>query len=159
MVHVVQPSDLYAVTECPMGDKCEKCQSQLQLNLETVSTQMGIFCLTLCDECCEFERLPKFFPVQVVERVLEHCVHLGIDADRMAALMEQEEREQKEGELALAPASAPRDISAFTPYDWEKGRWINEWDDSIDDYAPCQPIGCDHGRHLPGCYYTAGDEQ
>lgn len=34
----------------------------------------------------------------------------------------------------------------------------NEVDDSLSDgdhivYAPCQPIGCDNGYHLPGCVY------
>lgn len=36
---------------------------------------------------------------------------------------------------------------------------INEWDDSIEAPAPCQPIGCDNGYHVPGCYYAVADEQ
>lgn len=34
---------------------------------------------------------------------------------------------------------------------------INELDDSIGAPAPCQPIGCDNGIHLPGCYYARVD--
>lgn len=34
-------------------------------------------------------------------------------------------------------------------------QYPNEWDDSIDDYAPCMPIGCDNGKCLPGCWYGA----
>jgi hypothetical protein len=30
---------------------------------------------------------------------------------------------------------------------------VNEWDDSLDMPAPCQPIGCDNGYHLPGCVF------
>lgn len=30
---------------------------------------------------------------------------------------------------------------------------INEWDDSINGWAPCRPIGCDADMHLPGCVY------
>lgn len=30
---------------------------------------------------------------------------------------------------------------------------VNEWDDSLDMPAPCQPIGCDNGYHVPGCFY------
>jgi hypothetical protein len=32
----------------------------------------------------------------------------------------------------------------------------NEWDDSLDMPAPCNPIGCDNGIHLPGCVYDDG---
>lgn len=35
---------------------------------------------------------------------------------------------------------------------------INEWDDSIGDLAPCQPIGCDAGMHLPGCAYAIEED-
>lgn len=31
---------------------------------------------------------------------------------------------------------------------------VNEWDDSSEAPAPCQPIGCDAGLHLPGCYWS-----
>lgn len=31
---------------------------------------------------------------------------------------------------------------------------VNEWDDSTDSPAPCRPIGCDNGFHLPGCVYA-----
>jgi len=36
---------------------------------------------------------------------------------------------------------------------------INEWDDSTQAPAPCQPIGCDNGYHLPGCYFAVADRQ
>lgn len=35
---------------------------------------------------------------------------------------------------------------------------INEWDDSVGDLAPCRPIGCDNGFHLPGCAFAERDE-
>lgn len=35
---------------------------------------------------------------------------------------------------------------------------INEWDDSLGIPAPCQPIGCDNGNHLPGCWYAAAED-
>lgn len=39
---------------------------------------------------------------------------------------------------------------------------VNEVDDSLSSpdgivYAPCQPIGCDNGQHLPGCAYAEVD--
>jgi hypothetical protein len=36
-------------------------------------------------------------------------------------------------------------------------RIINEWDDSVEMPAPCQPIGCDNGHHLSGCTYEIAD--
>lgn len=39
----------------------------------------------------------------------------------------------------------------------EPRKVINEWDDSIGDLAPCQPIGCDAGFHLPGCAFAEAD--
>lgn len=42
--------------------------------------------------------------------------------------------------------------------------WVNEVDDSLsmEDvivFAPCQPIGCDNGHHLPNCYYASSDAE
>jgi hypothetical protein len=34
---------------------------------------------------------------------------------------------------------------------------VNEYDDSLGIPAPCQPIGCDNGYHLPGCTYAQAD--
>jgi hypothetical protein len=53
------------------------------------------------------------------------------------------ERDEAEG---FVPASAP----------------VNEVDDSLSGdgftvYAPCQPLGCDNGYHLPGCVYASSD--
>jgi len=33
----------------------------------------------------------------------------------------------------------------------------NEYDESLDALAPCQPIGCDNGHHVPGCFYAKDD--
>lgn len=33
----------------------------------------------------------------------------------------------------------------------------NEYDESLDALAPCQPIGCDNGIHVPGCFYAKAD--
>jgi hypothetical protein len=40
---------------------------------------------------------------------------------------------------------------------------VNEVDDSLSEpgypvYAPCQPIGCDNGHHLPGCVFIERDQ-
>lgn len=36
---------------------------------------------------------------------------------------------------------------------------VNEWDDSVGAPAPCIPIGCDNGYHLPGCFYGGLDDE
>ncbi len=87
-------ADLHAVSNCPMGETCENCGSEFELNIETVETKvMGVFCLTLCDECTEFERMPKMTPVMVTHAVLQHCGHLEITADRMDQLMTEGEKQ------------------------------------------------------------------
>jgi len=63
---------------------------------------------------------------------------------------------------ALVSARRPQ-FRKETPVDETPAAPINEVDDSLSDedgivYAPCQPIGCDNGFHLPGCVYAEADQ-
>lgn len=40
----------------------------------------------------------------------------------------------------------------------EAHRWFSESDEDAVDLAPCQPIGCDNGIHLPGCQFEEVNE-
>ena len=55
---------------------------------------MGVFCATVCTRCVDAGNPP---PVrgwgQAVLRVWDHCEHLSIDLDQMAALLDAEARE------------------------------------------------------------------
>lgn len=85
---VIVASDLFSAAWCPIGEGCENCGSAIDLNVETVETKtMGIFCLTLCDECTEFNRIPSLSAPAVADRVLRHCGHLDITSDYMDHLI------------------------------------------------------------------------
>lgn len=56
--------------------------------MRTVGSPVGVFCVTMCSACVMWDQLPNFAVVSAVNAALEHCGHLGIDADQMAAAME-----------------------------------------------------------------------
>lgn len=82
--------DLDDTTGCPTSDACEGCGSTHDLRVVTVDTVVGVYCLTLC--AAELVRpVPsRTSAPQAVHRVMEHCGHLGIDADEMARLIDED---------------------------------------------------------------------
>jgi hypothetical protein len=81
-------------TRCPVDDTCATCGSPTNLAVATAETAVGVFCVTLCGTCGDDGALPRgrSWP-GAVHASLEHCGHLGIDADQMADLMEKERTE------------------------------------------------------------------
>lgn len=77
---------------CPLGEICIFCGTSQELAVATLESPVGVFCLTMCDDCGERGRLPGFPVAYAVHASLEHCGHLGINADQMAAAMEAERR-------------------------------------------------------------------
>lgn len=77
-------------SNCPLNESCVYCGTIQELVVATLESPVGVFCMTMCDECGERGRLPGFPVAHAVRASLEHCGHLGIDADEMAALMEAE---------------------------------------------------------------------
>lgn len=82
--------DLDDTRSCPVGPACVACEGVDGLGVSTLETPVGVLCVTLCDACVDAGRLPGLAAATAVGRVLDHCGHLGIDADRMAAVMAAE---------------------------------------------------------------------
>jgi hypothetical protein len=80
-------------SNCPLNESCIYCGTIQELVVATLESPVGVFCITMCDECGESgvcNRLPGLPVADAVRASLEHCAHLGIDGDEMAALMEAE---------------------------------------------------------------------
>jgi hypothetical protein len=75
---------------CPIGGACETCGDDLDLHLATVTTPIGVYCVTMCQDCIGDAELPPMSWGRAVRRALKHCEHLGVTADRMADLMAAE---------------------------------------------------------------------
>lgn len=81
--------DLDDTARCPVDSSCFSCRGVADLAARTVTSSVGVFCITLCAFCFQEEQLPRFSPASAVRATLEHCGHLGIDADQMSAAMRQ----------------------------------------------------------------------
>ncbi len=94
-------ADVDDTTRCPVATSCESCDrpgvpcweergssDESVLWVLTADSGMGgVFCMTLCGECCE-RPLPSFGVLEAATRVADHCEHLGINLDEMARLVE-----------------------------------------------------------------------
>lgn len=76
-------------SNCPVAPACFGCGTDDGLAVATLQTMVGVVCLTTCPDCAHGRINLGLFAA--VEKSLEHCVHLGIDADEMAAAMEVEQ--------------------------------------------------------------------
>lgn len=85
--------DLYDASRCPVAERCESCGAGAGLTVATAHTPIGVLCVTLCGDCEDANKLPPIRAWSVAaERIGDHCVHLGIDLDQAAALLEAEEK-------------------------------------------------------------------
>lgn len=76
-------------TNCPLGHRCESCGAAGdRLTVQTATTAVGVLCLTLCPRCAASDVAPPVPVATAVRLVMQHCQHLGIDADQMAAAMD-----------------------------------------------------------------------
>ncbi len=92
--------DVDDTSRCPVATLCESCarpgvpcweergsdESVLWV-LSAASGMGGVFCMTLCGECCDLP-LPSFGALEAATRVADHCEHLEINLDEMALLVE-----------------------------------------------------------------------
>jgi hypothetical protein len=80
--------DLGRTDRCPLGAVCESCGGVEDLAVSTVETPVGVHCVTLCGACYIAGQVPSVagWPA-TVDAAGAHCLHLGIDADQMAAAM------------------------------------------------------------------------
>jgi hypothetical protein len=84
------PLDLDNTAGCPLGMRCESCGVERDdLRLETASgSRLGVMCLTLCPRCADSDVIPPVSVSTAARLVGQHCAHLGIDLEDMAAAME-----------------------------------------------------------------------
>ena len=81
--------DLDDTTGCPVGVRCESCGTeQGPLTVETATAaRLGVMCLTLCRRCAAFDDQIPVAVSTAVRLIGQHCAHLGITVDDMAAAM------------------------------------------------------------------------
>jgi hypothetical protein len=78
-------------TRCPVAAACASCGTGADLAVCTAQTPVGVYCLTLCDRCVDEGRLPRPGSLaKAYEAVGGHAVHVGLDVDQMAALLDEE---------------------------------------------------------------------
>lgn len=82
--------DLDHTGNCPLGHRCESCGVERDdLAVETAGLgRLGVACLTLCPPCAGSGITPPVAVSTAVRLVGQHCQHLGITVDDMAAAME-----------------------------------------------------------------------
>jgi hypothetical protein len=79
---------------CPRAGRCQACGAARRLDVATYQTPVGVLCATVCRSCVAAGAAPPIRSWgQACERVGEHCRHLGIDLDQMAALLQGEQQE------------------------------------------------------------------
>lgn len=72
-------------SRCPVGARCERCGQQFaELAVYTMTTPMGVLCMTLCPVCARAGEGPRLKLPTAARLVGEHCMHLGITVDDMA---------------------------------------------------------------------------
>jgi hypothetical protein len=81
--------DLDNTAGCPVGVRCESCGTEGgPLAVETASAaRLGVMCLTLCRRCAAYDDQIPVSVSTAARLVGQHCAHLGIDLDQMAAAM------------------------------------------------------------------------
>lgn len=82
--------DLDDTSNCPVGFRCESCGGTGEIKVSTASTAVGVLCLSLCPPCSSSTVAPPVPVGTAVRLVIQHCFHLGIDADEMAAAMDEQ---------------------------------------------------------------------
>ena len=77
-------------SRCPVGHRCESCGTERgRLAVETATAaRLGVMCLTLCRRCAAFDDQIPVSVSTAARLVGQHCQHLGITVDEMAAAME-----------------------------------------------------------------------
>jgi hypothetical protein len=77
-----------------MGVRCESCGVERDdLTVTTVELdRLGVACFTLCPRCDGSDTDPRIGLGTAFRLVAQHCEHLGIDLDEMAAILERDGR-------------------------------------------------------------------
>jgi hypothetical protein len=82
--------DLDRTDRCPRGPRCEACGVETDdVAVETVDVRLGVACMSLCERCAASDVVPPITVSTAARFVMQHCQHLNITADEMAAAMEE----------------------------------------------------------------------
>jgi hypothetical protein len=86
----VSAVNLDDTSRCPRGARCESCGTEGDdLAVCTVALgRLGVACLTLCPRCAGSGVVPPVSVGTAVRLTAQHCGHLGITVDEMAAALE-----------------------------------------------------------------------
>jgi hypothetical protein len=89
---VTHRRNLDDTSRCPLGVRCESCGVERDdLDVKTVHlAQLGVACMTLCPRCAGSGVTPPVAVGTAVRLVMQHCIHLGIDADVMDSALRAE---------------------------------------------------------------------
>jgi len=80
----VRYRDLDDTSGCPNHGPCEQCGTEEDVYTSTFQSWCtGVFCLRLCENCTDTIDV-RLDVLTTMNRVWEHCDHLGITVDEMA---------------------------------------------------------------------------
>jgi hypothetical protein len=83
--------DLDDMSGCPNHGPCAVCGTEEDVVTSTFETRWaGVFCLRVCTDCLDTGADVRLDVPGLYERICEHCEHLGISGDEMAALYNKE---------------------------------------------------------------------
>jgi hypothetical protein len=90
----VSAINLDRTDNCPRGVRCESCGVEGDdLRVCTVQLdRLGVACLTMCPRCANSDVIPPVAVGTAVRLTMQHCIHLGITVDEMAALLEESDQ-------------------------------------------------------------------
>lgn len=87
------PIDLDDTSRCPLGARCESCgieRGDLAVAVAALGP-LGVACLTMCPRCARADAAPPVSLPTAARLVAQHCQHLEIDLDQMAAALADED--------------------------------------------------------------------
>jgi hypothetical protein len=90
----VSAVNLDDTSRCPRGHRCEACGAERDdLTVCTANLGgLGVACLTMCPRCANSDVIPPVSVSTAVRLTMQHCLHLGITVDEMAAVLEESDR-------------------------------------------------------------------
>jgi hypothetical protein len=90
----VSAVNLDDTSRCPLGHRCEACgveRDDLAV-CTAVMDRIGVARLTMCPRCAYSGVLPPVEVGTAVRLTMQHCLHLGITADDMDAILDGGDR-------------------------------------------------------------------
>lgn len=72
-----QPPDLTDTSNCPEGGRCESCGIEADdVVVCTVTTELGVMCLSLCERCATSDVPPPIHVGTAARLVVQHLAHV-----------------------------------------------------------------------------------